>query len=65
MVFDIWTNENDIKKNIIIDSFLYCGISQKLDGSQDELFRWPDLVYSLNENNEQDNIINDIDKQDD
>ena len=65
MVLDIWTNENDIKKNIIIDSFLYCGISQKLDGSQDELFRWPDLVYSINENNEQDNIINDIDEQDD
>ena len=53
------------KKNIIIGSFLYCGISQKLDGSQDELFRWPDLVYSINENNEQDNITNDIDKHDD
>ena len=39
---EIWTVENIIKKQTIINSFLHCGISQLLDGSQDELFKWPD-----------------------
>ena len=43
MVVDIWDNENDIKEKVIIYSFLFCGISQKLDGSESQMFRWPDI----------------------
>ena len=27
MIYEIWSNENDIKKNVIIDAFLFCEIT--------------------------------------
>ena len=41
MIHKIWYNEEDIKKTVLINSFLVCCISQNLDGAQDDLFRWP------------------------
>ena len=36
---EIWnTDDNIIRKDIIKNSFLYCGISYVLDGSEDEYF---------------------------
>ena len=59
-IYDIWTDENIIKKQVIINSFLHCGISQLLDRSQDELFNWPDLDSSIDDKNEIGNIIGDL-----
>ena len=39
---EIWNTDDNIRKDIIKNSFLYCGISQVLDGSEDEYFRWSD-----------------------
>ena len=35
---DIYNNDENIKKSIIIQSFLFCGTSWLLDGSKDDLF---------------------------
>lgn len=35
MISNIWYNENDMKEKVIINSFFFCGISQKMDGSED------------------------------
>ena len=59
-IYDIWTDENIIKKQVIINSFLHCRISQLLDDSQDELFNWPDLDSSIDDKNEIGNIIGDL-----
>ena len=59
-IYDIWADENIIKRQVIINSFLHCGISQLLDGSQDELFNWPDLDSSFNDKNDIGNIIYDL-----
>jgi len=58
-IAEIWNDEKIIKRQTIIHSFLHCGISQLLDGSQDELFNWPDLELSFNAKNDIGNIIND------
>ena len=58
-IAEIWNDENIIKRQTIIHSFLHCGISHLLDGSQDELFNWPDLELSFNAKNDIGNIIND------
>lgn len=57
---EIWNTDDIIRKDIIKNSFLYCGISQVLDGSEDEYFRWPDLVSNNGDKNENFNIINDF-----
>ena len=46
IINNIWQDHNFKKAEKIIKSFLYCGISQKQDGSQDEFFRWPDAENS-------------------
>ena len=38
MIHKIWYNEEDIKKTVIINSFLVCDISQNLDGTQDDFY---------------------------
>ena len=57
---------NDIQQDIIYikidtinNSFLYCDISQKHYGSQDDFFKWPDVDYSVNSNDDF-KIINDL-----
>ena len=61
MISQIWYNDNKIKNKVIIDSFLFGGISQAMDGSQDEVFGWPDLAYSINDTeNNNSFIINDL-----
>ena len=59
-IYDIWTDENIIKRQAIINSFLHCGISQLLDDSQDKLFNQPDLNSSIDDKNEIGNIIDDL-----
>ena len=61
MISNIWYNENDIKEKVIINSFLFCGISQKMDGSEDEMFRWPDIENGNKEDADISNILNDLD----
>ena len=60
---EIWNKENIIKKDIIKKSFLYCGISQALDGSEDEYFRWPDLSYLDESKSDNEIIINDLEDE--
>lgn len=60
---EIWNNENIIKKDVIKNSFWYCGISQSLDGSEDEYFRWPDLSYLEESKSENQIIINDLEDE--
>ena len=65
MISQIWYNDSIIRNKVIIDSFLFCGISQAMDGSQDEVFRWPDLAFSINDNeNINSLIINDLEVDD-
>ena len=59
IINDIWQDKNYIKTETIINSFLYCGINQKQDGNQDEFFKWPDVEYSLDSNDDF-KIINDL-----
>lgn len=61
MISNIWYNENDIKEKVIINSFLFCGISQKMDGQEDEMFRWPDIENDNKEDADISNILNDLD----
>ena len=65
MIHKIWYNEEDIKKTVIINSFLVYDISQNLDGTQDDLFRWPDLYYDINNKTDISFIINDLDISED
>ena len=60
IINDIWKDNNYIKNETIINSYLYCGISQMQDGSQDEFFKWPDAEYSL-ESEDDFKIINVLD----
>ena len=46
IINNIFQDHNFIKTETIIKSFLYCGISQKQDGSQDEFFKCPDAENS-------------------
>lgn len=59
IINDIWQDIIYIKIETIINSFLYSGISQKQDESQDEFFKWPDVEYSVDSNDDF-KIINDI-----
>ena len=61
MVVDIWYNENNIKKKLII-VYSDCGISLKLDDSEDEMFRWPDIGNISKQNEEISNILYDLDE---
>ena len=65
MIHKIWYNEEDIKKTVIINSFLVYDISQNLDGTQDDLFRWPELYYDINNKTDISFIINDLDISED
>ena len=53
-----WFDDSKIKTEIIINSFLVCGISNKMDGSQDEKFEGFDKI------NEQGFIEQDFTKED-
>lgn len=57
-IVDVWNNDSNIKNDIIRDAFLYCGISNKMDGSEDEMFRGYDKIK------EQGLIENDFTKED-
>ena len=37
----VWNDSDLITNTIIFNSFKYCRITNKLDGSEDDLFRWP------------------------
>ena len=34
----MWDDKNKITTEVIKNSFLYCGITNKLDGTEDEMF---------------------------
>ncbi len=40
---------------------MFCGISQKMDESEDEMFRWPDIENDNKEDADISNILNDLD----
>lgn len=61
MISNIWYNENDIKEEVIRNSFLFCGISQKMEGTEDEMFRWPDIENDNKEDADNSYILNDLD----
>ena len=43
--YDSWWNEkNGIKKELIINSFRKSGIMLKMDGSEDDLFEYPNEI---------------------
>lgn len=58
-ILSIWNDDKLIKKEMIINSFKYMGISNNLDGSEDHLVKWSDEVLTSEEMN------NRIDKSDD
>ena len=60
MISNIWYNENDIKEKVIINSFLFCGINQKMDRSEYEMFRWPDIENDNKEDADISNILNNL-----
>ncbi len=41
-IHNIWYDDTKIKPDSIIKSFLKCGISNSLDGLEDEYFEWAD-----------------------
>lgn len=43
-IHDIWYEESIITKEMIINAFKICGISNSMDGSEDEMFKWPDDI---------------------
>ena len=43
-IHDIWYGESIITKEMIIKSFKICRISNSMDGSEDELFKWSDDI---------------------
>lgn len=53
-----WSDDKKITTEIIKNSFLYCGITSKLDGSEDEIF------VGYKKLNEQGFIENDFTKDD-
>ena len=53
-IIDVWNDDSKIKNDIIRDAFLFCGISNKMDRSEDEMFRGYDKI------NEQGLIENDF-----
>ena len=57
-IVDNWFDDSKIKTEKIINSFLVCGISNKMDGSEDEKFEGFDKI------NEQGFIENDFTKED-
>ena len=40
-LYNKWYDESLISKEIIYNSFKYCGISNSLDGCEDDIFNWP------------------------
>lgn len=55
---DIWYNNIDVSAETIVNSFKKCGISNSLDGKEDDLFEWPDEVsnnYPLKKENDNSN----------
>lgn len=44
MIEKVWYNDNLIKSELIKKSFKICGISNKIDGPEDNEFKWPDEV---------------------
>ena len=37
-IYKNWYEESRIKKDIMVNAFLTCGITQNLDGTEDDLF---------------------------
>ena len=40
-LYNIWYDESLISKEIIYNSFKYCGISNSLQGWEDDILNWP------------------------
>ena len=57
-VYNTWYKPDIIKEDIIRNSFKTCGISNNLDGSEDDLFNWPDDIEP------EDDVINEMPKDD-
>ena len=61
MIYTNWFDNEKIKTEIIKNAFLYCGISNNMDGSKDDLFKGFNL---LNERGFIEDDFNDEDKED-
>ena len=61
LIYTNWFDNEKIKTEIIKNAFLYCGISNNMDGSKDDLFKGFNL---LNERGFIEDDFNDEDKED-
>ena len=57
-VYNTWYQPDIIKEDIIRNSLKICGISNDLDGSEDNLFFWPDDIEPEND------VVNEMPKDD-
>lgn len=65
-VLEIWNSNDIIEKDTINKVFKKAGISNKLDGSEDDLFIYPDEIINTNKSkdNYSEELINDIEEND-
>ena len=61
LIYTNWFDNEKIKTEVIKNAFLYCGISNNMDGSKDDLFKGFNL---LNERGFIEDDFNDEDKED-
>ena len=57
-ILNVWDNKNKITTEFIKNSFLYCGIKNKLDGTEDEIFVGYEKINEIGK------IENDFSKED-
>ena len=66
-IIKAWENNETISPQIVKNSFKFCGISNNLDGSEDELFKWFDKLneqgiieqnFTIEDKDDENNIIN-------
>ena len=66
-IIKVWENNETISPKIVINSFKFRGISNNLDGSEDELFNWFDKLneqgiieqnFTIEDKDDENNIIN-------
>lgn len=65
-MLEIWNSNDIIEKDTINKVFKKEGISNKLDGSEDDLFIYPDEIINTNKSkdNYSEELINDIEEND-
>ena len=66
-IIKVWENNETISSQVVKNSFKFCGISNNLDGSEDELFNGFDKLnekgiieqnFTIEDKDDENNIIN-------